>query len=240
MRHKSILISLGIFLFVVCTAATVLVLLVRHVPGFYRRAAVPPGPARVAHSKAFQAECAYLYNSIHAQKKWTAVFTESQINSYFEEHFILTKNHEVYLSPGLSAPRVALESDRIRLAFRYGKGSWSTIISVNLRVWLPKKEPNVIALELQGLHAGSLPISSQSLLDHISEICQRQSIDVKWHRYKGNPVALLRFPSNPYRPTVQLSQLELRPGMLVVGVRAASAPSHGLASTATVSTPTRN
>jgi hypothetical protein len=160
------------------------------------------------------------------------VFTEAQINSYFEEQFIQSKDNQTFLVPGISAPRVAIEPDRIRLAFRYGKGAWSTIISVNMRVWLPKKEANVLALELQGLHAGSLPISSQTLLDHISEICQRQNIDVKWHRYQGNPVALLRFPTNPSRPSVQLSQLELRQGILVVGVRPAPT-SRAMATTAT-------
>jgi hypothetical protein len=219
MSRKSLLIGLGVFLVVLGSAVAGLALLVRHVPGFYRRSAVPPGPARVLHSKAFVKECLDLTTSISCQKKWTAVFTEAQINSYFEEHFIQHHQDQIFLRPGLSSPRVAIDPDQVRLAFRYGKGAWSTIVSISLRVWLPKKEANVVALELRGLHAGSLPITSQSLLDHISEICQSQSIDVKWHRYQGNPVALLRFPSNPSRPSVQLCQLELRHGMLVIGVR---------------------
>jgi hypothetical protein len=220
MSRKSLLLAVGIILFVVGAVAATLALLVHHVPAFYHRCAVPPGRGRFLHSKAFLAEALNLWNSIQSPKsKWTAIFTEAQVNSYFEEHFVQSKTHQNFLLPRISAPRVAMETGKIRLAFRYGQGLWSSIISVDMRVWLAKHEPNVVALELQGLHAGALPISSQSLLERISEICQRNAIDVKWHRYNGNPVALLRFQSNSARPTVQLAQLELRQGMLVVGVR---------------------
>jgi hypothetical protein len=220
MSRKSLLLAIGIIAVVLVGVAGTLTLLVRHVPAFYRRCAVPAGPARVQYSRGFLSELVNLRNSIFSPKiKWTAIFTEAQINSYFEEEFVNTKTHESYLFPGISAPRVALETGKIRLGFRYGAGLWSTIISIDMRVWLAKHEPNVIALELQGLHAGSLPITSRSLLERISEICQRNNIDVKWHRYNGNPVVLLRFQTGSARPSVQLAKLELRQGMLVLGVR---------------------
>ena len=106
---------------------------------------------------------------------------------------------------------------------------WCSIICIDWRVWLAPREPNVVALELQGLHAGSLPISAQSLLEQISDIARRQNIDVTWYRHDGNPVALLRF-QNDSRVGVQLHQLELSSGKLtLVGRALESLPRAGVA-----------
>jgi hypothetical protein len=217
MSRKSILLGVGIIVVALIGVGAALVLLVKHEPGFYRRSSLPPGPVRKLHSNAFVLEMAQLGTSLSDHTpKWLATFTDAQINSYFEEDFIRGRTNRDFLPRGASSPRVAIEPDRIRLAFRYGKGAWSSVITVDLRVWLAKNEPNVVCLELQGLHAGSLPISPQSLLDHITEACQRKRIGVKWYRRDGNPVALLRFQTDGPRPSVQLSKLELRQGMLVI------------------------
>jgi hypothetical protein len=227
MSRNSILLAIGIVLLVVGSVAAGLALLVTHEPGFYRRGEIPPGPARKQNSGAFFNEFLSFCQEVKAplRPKWYAAFTEAQINSYLAEDFVNSRADQVVLPKNISSPRVAIEPDRIRLAFRYGKGTWSPIISIDLRVWLAKKDTNVVALELQGLHAGSLPISAQSLLESISEACQRNGIDVKWYRHNGNPVALLRFQSESPRPLVQLSKIQLRKGVLVIccrSIRAAS------------------
>jgi hypothetical protein len=224
MRRKSLLLAVGLVALVVVSVGGALALLVYHEPGFYRRCAVPPGPIRLKHSNAFTSECVKLWEGIrNHDPKWYATFTDAQINSYFAEGFIKSKMDRSFLPKGISEPRVAIEPGKIRLAFRYGEGTWSTVISIDVRAWLVKPEPNVVALELQGLHAGSLPISAQSLLENISETCRRNNIDVKWYRHNGNPVALLHFQGDSPRPTVQLSQLELRQGLLVIGGRSVPA-----------------
>src|SRR5207245_9637361 len=101
------------------------------------------------------------------------------------------------------------EPDKIRLAFRYHAGPWSTVITIDMRVWLAnKREPNVIALELQSLHAGSVPIAAQSLLEQISETARQNGIEVIWYPYNGNPVALLKFQANQPHPTIQFLDLQ--------------------------------
>jgi hypothetical protein len=220
MSRKSILLGAGIIVTILIGMGTALVLLVKHEPGFYRRSSLPPGPLRGLHSKAFMQEMSLLTGSLldHAPK-WFATFTDAQINSYFDERLPQERTYRDFLPRGAASPRVAIEPDKLRLAFRYGRGPWSTIVSVDLRVWLAKNEPNAVCLELQGLHAGALPVSAQSLLDQVTEACQRKQIGVKWYRRNGNPVALLRFQSEGPRPSVQLSKLELRQGMLVISGR---------------------
>jgi hypothetical protein len=215
MRRKSVLLTLGILVVLLGAAGTGLTLLVRHEPRFYREKAVPPGQLRRMQSQAFQQQFLQLATDIKSQRKtWQASFTEAQINSYFEEHFIQSGVAKKLLPEGVSAPRVALDPDGVRLAFRYGCLPWSTIISIDFRVWLTK-DPNVVALELKGLHAGSLPISAQSLLEQISDFTQRSNkIEVTWYRHGANPVALLRFLSERPQPTVQLQRLTIHDGVL--------------------------
>jgi len=217
MSRKSILLGVAFIAAVLVFVGVTLGVLVKHEPSFYRRSALPPGPIRSLHSEAFESETRMLWSSLADRSpKWFATFTDAQINSYFEEQLMRNRTYRDFLPKGASAPRVAIESEKIRLAFRYGHGALSSVISIDLRVWLAKNEPNVVCLELQGLHAGALPISAQSLLDQVTAACQRKHIAVKWYRRNGNPVALLRFQSEGSRPGVQLSNLELRQGMLVL------------------------
>src|SRR5947199_7848858 len=104
---------------------------------------------------------------------WRGSFTEAEINSCFAEHLTDSKTADRLLPEGISEPRLQIEGDRIRLGFRYGSRPWSTIISIDFRVWLAKQEPNVVVLELERLHAGALPVSAQSLLEQISEVLRR-------------------------------------------------------------------
>ena len=78
-------------------------------------------------------------------------------------------------------------------------------------------EPNVVAVEIQGLHAGGLPFTAQSLLERVFEVAKRKNIQVTWYHYNGNPVALLNFSAGQPRPPVKLERLDLRNGALVIG-----------------------
>ena len=217
MSRKSVLLGIGILVFLVSGVAGTLVLLVRHEPDFYRKTSLPPGEVRQKKSLEFVKELTDVISEIHGdQPTWRASFTEEQVNSYFDEDFIRSRVDETMLPAGFAAPRVAFEPEMIRLAFRYGKGAWSSIISIDLHVWTTP-EPNVVAVELQGLHAGSLPITAQSLLERFTEVADRQNIKLTWYRLKGNPVALLRFQADKDHPTFQLQWLNVKQGKLEFG-----------------------
>jgi hypothetical protein len=222
MSRKTILLAAGIALGVLLVVGAVLAVLVKHEPRFYGRASLSPGPARVLSAQTFALDVNNLRETLKVHTpRWWATFTEAQINSFFQEALApgTTKTEFSFLDFFLteaSSPCVSIEADRIRLAFRYGEEPWSSVISIDVRAWLAKNEPNVVCLELQGLHAGALPLSTQSILDRITGACQRNHIGVKWYRRNGNPVALLHFQSDGPRPSVQLSKLELRQGMLVI------------------------
>jgi hypothetical protein len=217
MRRRSFWLAIGTLILMVACTGSALAVLVRHTPAFYERCGLPPGPEREKLSGEFFAEFTNrLLGGVLDKRQWDARFTEQQINSYFEEDFIKKHNAENPLPPGISEPRVALEKDRIRLGFRYGTGLRSSIVNVDVRPWLVAREPNVVALEIESLHAGALPISSQWLLEVITEMARRPHIEVTWYRYRSHPVLLLRFQAQRTTPTFQLCQLSIQEGLFVI------------------------
>jgi hypothetical protein len=217
MRRRRVFLAVGVLILLTGTVLGILALLARHEPGFYARAAVQPGKVRESQSKAFLGEFWKLVNAVtNREPNWRFAFTEAQINSYFEEDFLVSGVADKLLPDDVTAPRIAIEQDRIRLAFRYGAPPWSTVVSINFRLWLAPKESNVVVLELQSVHAGALPISAQSLLEQLSEVLRRRNIEVTWYRHNAHPTAVLRFQTDQPRPTIQLRQLELKNGMLTV------------------------
>lgn len=216
MTRKSFLFALGIVLFLVGGSVGTLLLLVRSVPESYEQAHIPPGPQRVKYSKEFTRE---VVNAAQHGKdrEWAVQLTDKQINSFFAEHFVNTREREQLLPESIREPRIMLEKDKIRLGFRYREGFWSTVITLDFRLWLPKEgEPNVIAMELQGIQAGRLPINAQSLLKEITNATRDHNIAVKWYRYEGNPVALIRFQADQPHSTIQLERVTVKEGKLII------------------------
>jgi hypothetical protein len=218
MSRRSVLLGLGILVLLAGIVVGVLYLLVRHEPEHYRRLALPPGPERKQLADQFYAEFFELINGIANHQWWDVEFTEEQINSYLDDTFITSNVSDRSLPRGVREPRVALEPGHIRLFFRYGAEPWQTVVSINLKVWLPREEPNVVALELESMRAGALPLVGHSLRDLIAECAQRNDIGITWYRRQSNPVAVLRFQTSP-RPTVQLQRLEVTQGKLRIAGR---------------------
>ncbi len=221
MSRKSFCLTLGALALLAGAAVGILLLLVCREPAAYARTAVPPGAERERLAKECLADFTHVINVVQSPGDWSADFTDEEINSYFQEDFVGCGLGNTVLPEGFSEPRVTFGPDTVQVAFRYGCGAWSTIISIDLRVWLASQEPNVVLLELQGLRAGSLPVSAHALLEQIAEGLQRQhaNLEVLWYRHDGNPTALVRFRGDGPRPAVQLQRLQIKSGKMVISGR---------------------
>jgi len=216
--------TLGVVLLSAGVIGTLLLILVRYEYGWYAKAAVPLERADKL-SQDFTSKFSEFYNDITSEQEWYARFFDEQINSYLEVGFIHSGLDTRLLPDGISHPRVVFETDRIHLGFRYGHGAWSTIISIDLKVWVAPNEQNAVALEVEGFHAGALPISAQSLLERIAEVGRQNNIDVTWYRNPdtGNPVAVLRFQADQPRATMLLQAVQLEHGCLTIRGRSNNA-----------------
>jgi hypothetical protein len=224
MSRKSLLLALLIVTSMTAAAGTVLAILLRYEPAFYVRGAIPPGERRAQRSKECISEFTSILSGILNKDQGSAQFSEEQLNSYFQEDFLTKHSAENPLPEGVSNLRVAFDTDKLRLAFRYGRGALSTVISLAIRPWIVAREPNVVALEFESLHAGALPISAQWLLERVSEAARQQDVDVSWYRLNGHPVVLLRFQAGRVHPTFQLQRLELRQGVFLISGRSLEGP----------------
>ena len=210
---KSFIGSMVVLVLVVTGVVVVLYQLLRHEPAEYAQAAIPPGERRQTESREFEKQAIDLINEIRNEHQWQAEFTEEQVNSWLAEDFIRS-NLAKQLPPGISEPRVVFQPGKLFLAFRYGEDGWNSVISVEAKVWVVKREPNVIAVQIDKVRAGALPLAPKVLQDQLTEGARRQDISVRWYRHEGQPVAILRFQYERRQPTVQLQELELREGSI--------------------------
>ena len=217
-KKKKLCLWGGILALLLGGGGSVLAVLLKHEPGFYERAAIPETEQRKSQSDAFFAKFSQMMINVGVDREgdWHFQFSETELNSFFEEGFVRLGEADNFRKMGISHPRIVLEDDQLRLAFRYGSGWFSTVVSLELRIWAPK-EANLLAVEVRSRRAGGLPISSLALLKELSELAKRHNIDVTAYRHNGNPVALVRFQSGEsVRPSMLLSVLKIAPGSLTI------------------------
>lgn len=222
MSRRSFLVALGLVVFVGASVGTTLYGLLHYVPGHYRRAAVADGEARGKLSAAFLTEFSSFHSSMTTDRDgWYGTFRDDQINCFLAEQFMKCGLGDKILPDGMSEPRVIFEEDRLQFAFRYRSRLINTVVSISARVWLPRSETNVVAVQLVGFRAGALPFTAQWLLERISESARQNGIEVNWYRHEGQPVALLRFQADQDRPTRQLTAIQIERGRITIQGRSA-------------------
>lgn len=219
MRRRRLLFSVGLVLGFLAVVLVGLAAAVKREPGFYRQAEMPPGPERAVLSQQALAEYSRILNVID-DPSWDVTFSADQINAFFQDDAYEKAGGDNNLPDGLHAPRVRIEDGKIRLGVRYGEGITSTILSLELRLWKVPGQLNTLALEIIGLEAGSLPLSTSTLLDKISAAARREKIDISWYRQDGHPVAIMRFQADLSRPTFQFDKVELTNGVVRIRGRA--------------------
>jgi hypothetical protein len=220
MRRKRLLFSVGLLLGFVVLVLLGLAAMVKHVPSYYEQATMREGRDREQLSS--EATGAYVTAGnalLHGEPTWDVTLTTDQVNAYFQQDYF---NHggDANLSEGFSGPRVKFEEGKMRVGVRYGEGVLSTILTLEIKLWLVPGQMNVLAMEIVSLQAGSLPLSTGTLLDYISQFARRENIDITWYRHDGHPVAIMRFQSDLTRPTFRFEQLELKGNKLTIVGRA--------------------
>jgi hypothetical protein len=208
----------GILLFIVGGGVAALGTVLKHEPGSYRPGRIADVEARrelgnICLSKFFQ----MMQDLKTRQEIWGCEVNESQLNCFFEENFTKEGDGENLAKHGVSGLSVNFEEDdRCRFAFRYGAGWFSTVLSYDLKIWLVPKERNVIAVQILRARAGGLPISSQSLLNQLSEYARQQNYKVTLYRHESCPVAIIEL--QPYQPHPEgiLTNLGIKHGKLTI------------------------
>jgi len=225
MRRRKVWISLALMAGFLIAGGGTLYVLLSHRPNFYRVAQMSESRERTAQSGEFVNRYTGLMNSVfNRYPDWWGAFTTEQVNAFLQEDFLKSFGGDNNLPDGFHDLRIQIEEGKLRLGCRYDTLLLSTVLTIEVRMWLVANEVNLIGVEIVNLRAGALPISRQNVLDYITEAARQSNIDVKWHRRHGNPVAIFRLQADQVRPTILLHRFELQPGKIVIVGRSTEAP----------------
>ena len=219
-RRRPLFLALALLASFAGVAAGSLLATVKRDPAFYIAAAERPADwDSHERSSKLLTRVLDLQNDIRAKEEWGDTFTADELNCFFAENLGAKDGLTELLPKGFHSPRIAIEGDRLKLGVRYREGFWSSVIWLELKIWLVAEQMNVAAVEVCDLKAGRLPFGSQSILDRIGDVARDSSIDVTWYRNKSNPVGLFKFFAKQPRPTSQVLTLEVKDGKLTIAGR---------------------
>ncbi len=214
MRRRRLYISVGLIAGFFLLVLIGLAVAIKSDPGFYAQSNMPSGQTRAQLAVQAKEHNSELLN-ILSRESWKVAFTADELNAFFQEDYFLAGGDENLLD-GFHDPRVKIEDGKMRVGLRYGKGLFSTVLSMEVRAWKVQGQVNTLAVEITKLQAGRLPLSPAAVLDDISEVVRRQNIDITWYRHDGHPVAIMRFQADQTRPTFQFDKVELKDGNLTI------------------------
>ena len=183
-------------------------------PKFYRQAMLGEPAEYTEAGDALEQRVFDLHNEVRSIGVWEAEFTEAQVNGWLVAD--LPDKFPNVLPRGTQEPRVAIDSEAIRVACQFDNGKFKTVISMALDVDLTT-ETNTLAVRVSKLRAGALPVPLKQFLDKISVAASRGDIPLKWRQIDGDPVALVTVPvthEDYLHREIYVDTIELREGAI--------------------------
>ena len=181
-----------------------------HQPTFYRAVRTLPHAQSAAKAKHFVANSMQLRNDISNERDWQAVFTDQEVNAWLAED--LVTHFADQIPAEIHEPRISFEHDRITFAFGFDRGPIRSVIWVVARISVP--EDNVLALSLEKVRAGMIPISVDRIIGPLTRGARDRGLDVRWSTDQDPPVALIRYRPDGVRSDIVLEKLTVRQGQI--------------------------
>lgn len=221
---RTLRISLVVAALAIVAVAGLLVwtyLATQQVPEFYRQATAADGPKEEQASDEMLQRATALVNDARREGRWEAVFSEAQINGWLAVD--LEQNHGELLPAGVSDPRVHIAPDGAVLACRWQEGKVSTVLSLELGIYLADR--GKLAMRIKAARAGDLPLPLDQVVQAVNRSAADLNAPVEWFEADGDPVAAvaLPMPSGDEGAKVLVDALELRDGQVYVAGRTAAA-----------------
>lgn len=213
-------------------AVVVVGLLVRHEPAFYRSRAPAaaldgePPPGQATLGRRLMTKLSALNADWGRPGPWGAALTEAEINAWLATD--LPRNHARLLPDGISDPRVAITSRRLRVGARVGGTMVGGVAALEVEVVL--RAANQIGIVAVDARLGCLPLPRGPVIHEIARRIDSLGMATELRRLDGRTVLLVYIPSTHDAGTTSqwLESLALEDGeVLVAGVTRAAAPRPG-------------
>jgi hypothetical protein len=105
-------------------------------PAFYTAANQPNDWDTHERSARFLTRVVDLQNEIRSKDEWGDTFSTDDINAFFIENLGPKGRLIESLPRGFHSPRIAIEGDRLKFGVKYREGFWSSVVWLELKVWL--------------------------------------------------------------------------------------------------------
>jgi hypothetical protein len=200
-RTTIVVIACGILLFV-GSAALSLKWAANQAPDFYESALAQSPPPAVRHEAAreFAEQTAQLVRDLQYSSTWEQEFTQTQVNSWLAEE--LPERYGDRIPRGVSDPRVQFEDGLVRIGFQIASKRFEGIVSLDLRPSVP--EPNKLAITVESLYAGLLPLAPASFTGDVSKQLDKYGVEHEWQTVDGRHVLLITIvPNRGDRPILE-------------------------------------
>jgi hypothetical protein len=160
-------------------------------PEFYQVALSLSEQAQAEQGDGFEKQLIELQNNARTQRQWQAVFTEVQINGWLASDF--SEKFPNSLPRNVSDPRVGIEQDMLRIAFRFNSTRVKGIVQAEADAFCTEI-PGQIAVRIRSVRSGLVPIPMNSIADRVSAALRRLGARVQWTEIDRDPVALIDLP----------------------------------------------
>ena len=184
----------------------------QQVPDFYEQALVADVARQEVASRQMLQQATTLVNEAQQPGLWQADFSDEQINGWLAVD--LEQKHPDALPKQVSDPRIAISADGARIGWRWNTEGLSTVFWLDMDVYLA--QPNVLALEIRGAQAGTVPLPLARVLDEVTRVASSLELQVSWAESEGHPTALLKIPppEEDDDKAVIVEDIELRDGSI--------------------------
>ena len=165
-------------------------------PEFYQAALSLSEQAQAEQGDEFEKQVIEVQNNARIQRQWQAVFTEAQINGWLASGFPVKFPNS--LPRNVSDPRVGIETDVLRIAFRFNSTRIKGIVQAELDAFCTEI-PGQIAVRIKQVRSGLVPIPVNSIADRLSVALRRLGARVEWTEIDRDPVVLIALPPDKVR-----------------------------------------
>jgi hypothetical protein len=196
----------------------------RYQPMFYQRALAQSAPPEMRRQQAreFVQTTLELVDGIRNEDRWSHEFSEDAVNGWLAEE--LPVKYAAWLPPEVAAPRVKFEKDSLLLAFQGRQGMWRGVVSARVKPWVAG--PNQLALEIQSLRIGLVPVPLDEILGEFVRNMNSAGWRMQWRNIGKKDVLVVDLDEGHVvedrdRPVLEV--VELEPNHLQISGRRTSA-----------------
>ena len=184
---RKILFPLGIgILLIIIGGVAAMRWATRQAPDFYETALASSAPPEARHEAArkFAEQTAQLVHDIQYAANWREEFSQSRVNAWLADE--LPEQYAKQIPDGVSDPRVKFEDGLVRFGFRLSNSRFDGVISLAVRPTVTG--PNRVAITVESLFAGLLPLAPSAFTDDVTAQLDRYGIEHNWDFVENKPV----------------------------------------------------